>query len=172
VVADYDRSLAGLSGGGPQTPSDAAVQLQTLVTSAAQELSERLGQLSLKRIVIHLLVGAPANEIVWLAAHVNADLVVVGTHSRKGVARVVLGSVAERVVRHAGCPVHVVRDKQHESAWRVPEIEPPCPDCTAIRKASAGDKLWCERHQSHIRTHVYSGPDFSFREARPWGFSM
>lgn len=56
-----------------------------------------------------LLAGAPAHEIVRHARELRADLVVVGTHGRKGVERFFLGSVAERVVREAQCPVLVVR---------------------------------------------------------------
>jgi nucleotide-binding universal stress UspA family protein len=52
-----------------------------------------------------LLTGAPHVEICRLADHVGADLIVVGTHGRTGVRHAVIGSVAERVVRHAGRPV-------------------------------------------------------------------
>jgi nucleotide-binding universal stress UspA family protein len=51
---------------------------------------------------------APA-EIVALAAEERADLVVMGTHGRGGVSRVLLGSVADRVLRTAPCPVLTVR---------------------------------------------------------------
>jgi len=53
--------------------------------------------------------GSPASEIVRLAREGSFDLVVVGTHGRTGLRRLVLGSVAERVVREAHCPVLVVR---------------------------------------------------------------
>ena len=56
-------------------------------------------------------VGAAATEIVKAATGWNADLVVVGSHGRTGVSRALLGSVAEAVVRHAPCPVLVVRAK-------------------------------------------------------------
>jgi len=55
------------------------------------------------------LAGPPAAEIVRFAAEVGADLVVIGTHGRRGIRRLVLGSVAERVVREAHCAVLVVR---------------------------------------------------------------
>jgi nucleotide-binding universal stress UspA family protein len=57
--------------------------------------------------------GAPAAEIVKYANDCNADLIVMGTHGRGFVAHVVLGSVAERVVRTAPCPVLTVRNPQH-----------------------------------------------------------
>ena len=53
--------------------------------------------------------GVAWDGIVSLAERVGADLVVVGTHGRTGVRRVLMGSVAERVVRHAGCAVLTVR---------------------------------------------------------------
>ena len=54
------------------------------------------------------LQGRPAAEIVRHAAEAGADLIVVGTHGRTGLAHVLLGSVAERVVRHARCSVLTV----------------------------------------------------------------
>lgn len=59
-----------------------------------------------------LEVGKPANEIVRTAKEWTADLIVLGSHGRAGIARVLLGSVAEAVLRHAPCPVLVVRAKE------------------------------------------------------------
>jgi len=57
----------------------------------------------------HLIfAGDPAHAIVKLAAEDQADLVVVGTHGRRGIARAFLGSVAEGVLRHAGTSVLTV----------------------------------------------------------------
>ncbi len=53
----------------------------------------------------HLLLGTPADEIVRLAAEKEADLIVIGTHGRTGLKRVLMGSVAEAVTRLAKCPV-------------------------------------------------------------------
>ena len=53
--------------------------------------------------------GSPAVTIAQVAAEQQADLVVVGTHGRSGLDRFMLGSVAERVVRQAPCPVLVVK---------------------------------------------------------------
>jgi nucleotide-binding universal stress UspA family protein len=53
--------------------------------------------------------GIPADEIVRAAGHAKTDLLVLGTHGRTGVARLVLGSVAARVVATAACPVLTVR---------------------------------------------------------------
>lgn len=57
-------------------------------------------------------VGHPADAIVQTAEALPADLIVMGTHGRTGLQHVLLGSVAEKVVRHAPCPVLTVRHKQ------------------------------------------------------------
>lgn len=54
--------------------------------------------------------GRPARIIASMATNRGADLIVMGTHGRSGVAHLVLGSVAEHVVRTAPCPVFTVRD--------------------------------------------------------------
>ncbi|MBF6560855.1 MAG: universal stress protein [Candidatus Binataceae bacterium] len=56
-----------------------------------------------------LKVGAPFLEIVNAAHNDGVDLIVLGTHGRSGLAHVLLGSVAERVVRKAHCPVLTIR---------------------------------------------------------------
>lgn len=54
-------------------------------------------------------IGRPAHEIVKTAIEWPADVIVIGSHGRGGVRRALLGSIAEGVVRHATCPVLVVR---------------------------------------------------------------
>lgn len=68
-----------------------------------------------------VLSGDPAAEIVRHALEERCDLVVVGTHGRTGLKRLVLGSVAERVARQAPCPVLVVHD--HRRSERAREVE-------------------------------------------------
>jgi nucleotide-binding universal stress UspA family protein len=57
--------------------------------------------------------GSPAAEIVRHAREAGVDLVVVGTHGRRGISHALLGSVAERVVQRAGCPVLTVPFGEH-----------------------------------------------------------
>ncbi len=52
-----------------------------------------------------MIIGSPAEIIVDYAADNHFDLIVMGTHRRTGMAHLLIGSVAERVVRTAGCPV-------------------------------------------------------------------
>ena len=53
--------------------------------------------------------GKPADQILSAAREWDADVIVIGTHGRSGVSRLVLGSTAESVVRHASCPVLVIK---------------------------------------------------------------
>lgn len=55
--------------------------------------------------------GDPRDLIVDTAAEIGADLIVMGTHGRRGVTRALLGSVAEGVLRHATCPVLTIRKR-------------------------------------------------------------
>jgi len=118
--------------------------------------AERSGKtVTFRRLFSHFRLGAPAEQIVQLASDLDADLIVVGTHGRRGVQRLLIGSVAERVTRLARCAVWIVRGKDHEGLGRVPEIEPPCKDCLAIRAESKGEKFWCARHAEH---HIRARP--------------
>jgi nucleotide-binding universal stress UspA family protein len=58
--------------------------------------------------------GISYQEIVETAKALKMDLIIIATHGRTGLANVLLGSTTERVVRHAPCPVLVVRDKERE----------------------------------------------------------
>ena len=67
-----------------------------------REVARRRGA---PRVAAAKAIGDPALEVVQLARDGAYDLVVVGTHGRTGLRHALLGSVAERVVRRAGCPV-------------------------------------------------------------------
>lgn len=58
--------------------------------------------------------GTPYREIVRTADAQDVDLIIMGTHGHTGLSRVFLGSTTERVVRHAHCPVLVVRERERE----------------------------------------------------------
>lgn len=108
-----------------------------------------------RRFVSHISVGSPAREIAQIASDLEADLIVVGTHGRTGLRRLLLGSVAEGVLRLASCPVLVERPKA-DASEAVPEITPPCPRCVDARFATGGKELWCEQHRErHGRRHTY-----------------
>lgn len=62
----------------------------------------------------HVRIGRAYRDISELASKVGAQLIVIATHGRTGLRRLMLGSTAERVVRHAPCPVLVVRERERE----------------------------------------------------------
>ena len=74
---------------------------------------DRLINQSVRSVETQVMQGAPADCIADLAVSDAGSLVVMTTHGRSGVGRMLLGSVAERVVRHSGCPVLLVRAKQN-----------------------------------------------------------
>jgi nucleotide-binding universal stress UspA family protein len=108
----------------------------------------------------HIRVGIPWRETVQLASDLGADLLMIGTHDYSTFERILLGSVAELLVRKSPCPVYVVREKSAKPNKKI-EIEPPCPKCVEAREQSNGRELWCQQHsQHHARAHVYhSSPD-------------
>lgn len=79
----------------------------------AQDLLRALvaGEFGAGKAKAELRAGHPVEVITRFARESKADLVVLATHGRTGVPRALIGSVAERVVRHASCPVLVVRGK-------------------------------------------------------------
>lgn len=87
------------------------------MTSAVRAAFERLIQENhLEKFTIQREVrqGNPFYEIVRYAKEADVDLIVMGTHGHTGLAHMLLGSVTEKVVRKAPCPVLTVRDPEHE----------------------------------------------------------
>jgi nucleotide-binding universal stress UspA family protein len=91
-------------------------------------LRERLAQLKplgedilIERFVVE---GHPPTEIARLAEEMEADLIVLGTHGRSGLGRLLMGSVAEQVMRKASCPVLTVRMPMAHLAGAATPTEP------------------------------------------------
>lgn len=89
------------------------LSLVTLVREGAEELLAKFigeaAELGIKVQASRLEIGSPAQVIPEVAGAGGYDLIVIGTHGRTGLAHALIGSVAERVVRHAPCPVLSVR---------------------------------------------------------------
>jgi nucleotide-binding universal stress UspA family protein len=85
-----------------------------------KEARERLtamltdGERAHLRVQTALVAGNPFLEIIRYAKANDVDLIVMGTHGRGAIAHILLGSVAEKVVRKSPCPVLTVRQAQHE----------------------------------------------------------
>jgi nucleotide-binding universal stress UspA family protein len=114
LASDVTPDVVGAWGGAALTLSLAADELKLYVARLVNDFRARhrgaeLGFLD--GIRTHLRTEDAAGQITQLAADVDADLVVVGTHGRRGMARLILGSVAESTIRSAPCPVLVVRPK-------------------------------------------------------------
>ncbi len=77
------------------------------------------------QIHLEVAIGDPAEEIVQLAVDNDADLLLLGTHARKGVAKLVLGSIAEQALHHAPCAVLIARATDFDGRTKSPSIAPP-----------------------------------------------
>jgi nucleotide-binding universal stress UspA family protein len=98
----------------PLHPADPAAMWNTLSNDDRKQkvqefLTQKLGELGYDGIKIAVLMGDPGTKIVDYANETGIDLIVMPSHERKGVSRFLLGSVAERVVRLAACPVLILK---------------------------------------------------------------
>lgn len=104
---------------GGKLPSAPPAEPATVRRDYQEEATDQLRQLVPDGFIgtcdAQVIQGHPADAIVRLAQELPADLIVMGTHGRTGLAHVLLGSVAEKVVRHAPCPVLTVRYKADAS---------------------------------------------------------
>jgi len=93
----------------PASVSDEA--MDAIVARHRQDLQQLAatytGKASLGSVELH--IGDPRSVITQAAEQLRVDMIVMGTHGRRGVSRVLLGSVAEQVARTAPCPVLLVR---------------------------------------------------------------
>ena len=85
------------------------------VTDGLRAEEERVRNAGL-RCETAMLIGRPDAEIIARATATHAELIVMGTHGRSGLAHALLGSVAERVVQHAHCPVLIVPKREAAGA--------------------------------------------------------
>ncbi len=95
-------------------PAPLGEMLQQWQEQARTRLAGLLDEKDRASATIGTVVGSPFYEIVRYAVEQEIDLIVIGTHGRGPVAHMLLGSVAEKVVRKAPCPVLTVRSPQHE----------------------------------------------------------
>ena len=91
--------------------------VEPMLEEAESRLSELLGSISkqVPEASVRIRQGNPHEEILAVAIESRADLIVMGTHGRTGLARAVLGSVAEKVVRLSPVPVLTVRETEDQT---------------------------------------------------------
>jgi nucleotide-binding universal stress UspA family protein len=153
---------------------DEARDTQALLESIVDAALARRGLADVRRW-IHCTIGEPAEQIVQLATDVRADLILVGTHGRRGLDRLVIGSVAQRVVRDAPCPTLVMRPKRYPDAASEHRFdpEPPCPQCVDRRFATSGIHWWCEAHdRPWTPPHRYGYTDDGIARTRPDAWAL
>ncbi len=98
-------------------PGDALVppmrqaDIADIADACKERLSKTAGDLNASGVAVECRVanGVPYIEIIRVAEELHADMIVMGTHGRTGLAHMMIGSVAERVVRKAPCPVLTVK---------------------------------------------------------------
>jgi nucleotide-binding universal stress UspA family protein len=76
---------------------------------ALKAMREKLASPHLAQIPLEVVFGDPGHAVTHYASDVKADLIVLSSHGRTGIGRLLIGSVAERIVRYAHCPVLVLR---------------------------------------------------------------
>jgi nucleotide-binding universal stress UspA family protein len=97
----------------PMPIADISEQLEDSAERQLPKLAEweECAGLDVEEIIVH---GDAAAEITRVAAEREADLIVISSHGRTGLGRIIFGSTAEAVVRHATCPVLVVKPPPEE----------------------------------------------------------
>jgi nucleotide-binding universal stress UspA family protein len=137
--------------------------LDQALASVSEDLRRRLDVIELQspaKITAHFHVGRPSDCILQVAAELDADLLIVGTHKRRGVERVLFGSVAEQVTQRAHCPVLVAMPKDHPPVARESNVDAACDDCLAVRQSSGNEVSWCSRHsRAGLQLHLYVPSD-------------
>jgi nucleotide-binding universal stress UspA family protein len=107
---DLVRVTAPILTSAPELHPNLGYEFTQQAQAAAQVyLDNLIAPLSGLTVHTHSLVGSPKEEIAELAGQLAADLIVMASHGRSGIARWLMGSTAEYVLRHAPCPVLLLR---------------------------------------------------------------
>jgi len=122
-VAQSPVVLRTMPDGGITMPVNTA-RLVGVAQTHLDELADRLLPQELRGKLI-VREGNAAAEVVAAAKRLNADLIVLSNTGRSGLRRIVLGSTAERIVRHAHCPVLTVRRGMDDSTKRLLALQQP-----------------------------------------------
>jgi nucleotide-binding universal stress UspA family protein len=111
-------------------------------------------------VVVHVRVGDPAQQLLQLALDYDADLLVVGTHGRRGLERLALGSVAQALLDARRVPIVIAAPRNFGGMEKTVLDAPTCADCIEARRASHGQRLWCATHAPiHVPTSLRLAED-------------
>jgi nucleotide-binding universal stress UspA family protein len=106
-IRSFDESIDTMAA---QIPNDETIkQLKTKLLECIPE--EIRSDMQIEALVVQ---GIPFAEIISIAKTNKVDMIVMGTHGRTGIAHIMIGSVSEKVVRKAHCPVLTVRQSGHK----------------------------------------------------------
>lgn len=109
VVTEVPGDDAGGFEGSVYSPGEQEALWKQEMAEAGEELERTAAELTSAKIEKRIEVGDVGGTVCRLAADLQVDVIVVGSHGRGAIERLLLGSVSEQVVRHAPCPVLVVR---------------------------------------------------------------
>lgn len=116
VLTEVPGDDAGGIEGSVFSPGEQEKQWRAEVAEANDELARTAQVLTGARVDQRIEVGDVARTICEVAGALRVDAIIVGSHARGGLERLFLGSVSEHVVRHAPCPVLVMRDRNPRDA--------------------------------------------------------
>lgn len=114
VVDDISMRAYGIDSGVFLTDPQVQRQFEDDARKQIEALISYEDRIQLKAAGVVLMSSAPSAAIVNYAHESGIDLIVMGTHGRSGFAHLLMGSVSERVVQTAPCPVLTVRHPEHE----------------------------------------------------------
>ncbi len=102
--------------GDPMVPEFSSDVLQSIATAAKERLNVLAADIkaTVPNVTAQTATGIDFLEIITAARTQDIDIIVIGTHGRTGLAHVMIGSVAEKIVRKAPCPVLTVKHPEHE----------------------------------------------------------
>jgi nucleotide-binding universal stress UspA family protein len=112
VVTEVPGDDAGGFEGSVYTPDEMERVWDAEMAEAREELERTAAALTSAQVDKRIEIGDVAKTICRVAEQLNVDVIVVGSHGRTGLERLFLGSVSEHVVRHAPCPVLVIRERR------------------------------------------------------------
>lgn len=129
---------------------EVAGRLRDVVGEKLADFGRPFGSLNGWRISTHAREGDPAEQIADLAWEAEADLIILGRHSDLRRRFLLLGSVPQRVMQLARCPVLIAQATDYARKEESASEHEQCPECLSVRSESGGDRWFCTEH-SDIR---------------------